>query len=435
MARSVVVEADGGSRGNPGPAGYGAVVLDPQTGETLAEAAEYIGVATNNVAEYKGLIAGLKAARDLFPDVLVHVRMDSKLVVEQMSGRWKIKHPDMKPLAAEAAAVLPRSQVRYEWIPREKNKHADRLANEAMDAGKKGKQWEPSGSAAALDRRVAPLSAGASVAEPPRVIGDATAGAARARAAMAGARGGSAGASAVPDEGLFALDEEPQEPAESDAPAVGWGPSADLGRPATLVLLRHGETLLTPEKRFSGSGGSDPELSAVGRKQAEAVAASLAARDTIQAVVSSPLTRCRQTADAVASRLGLPVRVEEGLRETDFGAWEGLTFAEVRARYADDLDDWLASPDAAPTGGGESFAEVAKRVEAARGRLTGQYAGRTVLVVTHVTPVKTLVRLALGAPPQSLFRMELSAASLSEVAYYADGNASVRLLNDTSHLR
>ncbi|MFD8015944.1 reverse transcriptase-like protein, partial [Streptomyces sp. NPDC059762] len=134
--RELVVEADGGSRGNPGPAGYGAVVLDPATGETLAEAAEYIGVATNNVAEYKGLIAGLRAALDLAPDATVRVRMDSKLVVEQMSGRWKIKHPDMKPLAAEAARAFPADRVHYEWIPRERNKHADRLANEAMDAGK-----------------------------------------------------------------------------------------------------------------------------------------------------------------------------------------------------------------------------------------------------------------------------------------------------------
>ncbi|MEU3610103.1 reverse transcriptase-like protein, partial [Streptomyces sp. NPDC035033] len=104
--RELVVEADGGSRGNPGPAGYGAVVLDPATGETLAEAAEYIGVATNNVAEYKGLIAGLRAALELAPDATVRVRMDSKLVVEQMSGRWRIKHPDMKPLAAEAARAF-----------------------------------------------------------------------------------------------------------------------------------------------------------------------------------------------------------------------------------------------------------------------------------------------------------------------------------------
>ncbi|WP_306327357.1 reverse transcriptase-like protein, partial [Streptomyces venezuelae] len=172
-SREVIVEADGGSRGNPGPAGYGAVVLDPVTGETLAEAAEYIGVATNNVAEYKGLVAGLKAARDLFPDATVHVRMDSKLVVEQMSGRWKIKHPDMKPLAAEAGRVFPAGRVRYEWIPRERNKHADRLANEAMDAGKLGRAWEPSTSTAALDSAAARNAATLPPSGPP---GDATTG-------------------------------------------------------------------------------------------------------------------------------------------------------------------------------------------------------------------------------------------------------------------
>lgn len=219
------------------------------------------------------------------------------------------------------------------------------------------------------------------------------------------------------------------------APRQGWSAGPDMGAPATFVLLRHGETALTPEKRFSGSGGTDPELSAAGLRQAEAVAEALAARGTIQGIVSSPLTRCRQTAAAVAARLGLDVHVDRGLRETDFGAWEGLTFGEVRERHPDDLDAWLASPKAAPTGGGESFAAVARRVAAARDRLTAAHAGRTVLLVTHVTPIKTLVRLALGAPPESLFRMELSAASISAVAYYADGNASVRLLNDTSHLR
>lgn len=107
----------------------------------------------------------------------------------------------------------------------------------------------------------------------------------------------------------------------------------------------------------------------------------------------------------------------------------------MRERYPDDLDAWLGSAKVAPTGGGESFATVARRVAVARDKLLARYAGKTVLLVTHVTPVKTLVRLALGAPPESLFRMELSAASLSVVAYYSDGNASLRLLNDTSHLR
>ncbi|MFF9064752.1 bifunctional RNase H/acid phosphatase [Streptomyces sp. NPDC014891] len=479
-SREVIVEADGGSRGNPGPAGYGAVVLDPVTGETLAEAAEYIGVATNNVAEYKGLVAGLKAARSLFPDATVHVRMDSKLVVEQMSGRWKIKHPDMKPLAAEAGRVFPAGRVRYEWIPRERNKHADRLANEAMDAGKRGVPWRPSDSTAALDTAAA-RNAASLPPEPSGPPGDATAGAARARAALATGTGtvpsadsdsdsgrAATGSGAWPgtaaarptagDDGLFAADEALTTPASGDfeaeagaasapapaarsasaapaAPGQGWSAAPDMGAPATFVLLRHGETALTPEKRFSGSGGTDPELSAAGLRQAEAVAEALAARGTIQDIVSSPLTRCRQTAAAVAARLGLDVRVEQGLRETDFGAWEGLTFGEVRERHPEDLDAWLASPKAAPTGGGESFATVARRVAATRDRLAAAHAGRTVLLVTHVTPIKTLVRLALGAPPESLFRMELSAASISAVAYYADGNASVRLLNDTSHLR
>ncbi|MFJ3858059.1 bifunctional RNase H/acid phosphatase [Streptomyces sp. NPDC090085] len=426
-----VVEADGGSRGNPGPAGYGAVVLDPATGETLAERAEYIGVATNNVAEYKGLIAGLMAARDLASDAVVLVRMDSKLVVEQMSGRWKIKHPDMKPLAAEAARILPRAQVTYEWIPRERNKHADRLANEAMDAGKRGAQWEPSASTAALD-----TSAARSLSTPPPSgpPGDATAGAAAARAALAASRG-TGTLFPAPEAAAEDAPVPSAEPDRAAAPAAGQGWGPDMGAPATFVLLRHGETALTPQKRFSGSGGSDPELSPAGRRQAAAVAEALAARGTIQTVVSSPLRRCRETAAAVADRLGLAVTVEEGLREVDFGAWEGLTFGEVQERFPDDLKAWLDSPKAAPTGGGESFMAATRRISATRDRLLAAHAGRTVLLVTHVTPVKILVRLALGAPPESLFRMELSAASLSAVSYYADGNASLRLLNDTSHLR
>jgi broad specificity phosphatase PhoE len=213
------------------------------------------------------------------------------------------------------------------------------------------------------------------------------------------------------------------------------GAPPDLGAPATFVLLRHGETPLTPQKRFSGSGGSDPGLSEEGRAQAERAAGALAARGTVQGVVSSPLARCRETAGIVAARLGLDVQTEDGLRETDFGVWEGLTFGEVRERYPEDLNAWLGSAEAEPSGGGESFAAVARRVTTARDKLLATHAGRTLLLVSHVTPIKTLVRLALGAPPESLFRMELSAASLSVVAYYGDGNASVRSLNDTSHLR
>ncbi|MFE9026565.1 bifunctional RNase H/acid phosphatase [Streptomyces iakyrus] len=431
--REFIVEADGGSRGNPGPAGYGAVVSDAATGETLRETAEYIGVATNNVAEYRGLLAGLRAARELDPDATVHVRMDSKLVIEQMSGRWKIKHPDMKPLATQASRVFPPGQVTYEWMPRAQNKHADRLANEAMDAGAKGERWSEAASTAELDAGAggAGVSAVAETAGPGAAADAGAPAASEAHATKTDARADQAAkADAVARAGKADADTR----AAQAVAAPGWAP-ADMGAPATFVLLRHGETPLTPQKRFSGSGGTDPSLSGTGREQAERAAAMLARRGTIQAVVSSPLARTRETAGIVAARLGLDVGIDDGLRETDFGAWEGLTFAEVRERHPDDLNAWLASPDAEPTGGGESFAATATRLAATRDKLVAAHAGRTVLLVTHVTPIKTLVRLALGAPPESLFRMELSAASLSVVAYYADGNASVRLLNDTSHLR
>lgn len=130
----LVVEADGGSRSNPGPAAYGALVRDADTGEVLAERGEYIGVASNNVAEYSGLIAGLELAGQLDPNATVEVRMDSKLVVEQMSGRWKIKHEDMRRLALQARDTFPPTQVTYVWIPRAQNADADKLVNQALDA-------------------------------------------------------------------------------------------------------------------------------------------------------------------------------------------------------------------------------------------------------------------------------------------------------------
>jgi probable phosphoglycerate mutase len=325
-----------------------------------------------------------------------------------------------------------------------------------MDAGKRGERWTAEASTADLDGPAA-----APAAQPPapggRITGGRIAGgeAADAKAAGGEPAGGAAavaeasgklpggqdtagGADGGPTAGgngtAVRADADVRAARAVATPRAGWAP-ADMGPPATFVLLRHGETPLTPEKRFSGSGGSDPSLSDVGREQAAKVAAALARRGTVEAIVASPLARTRETAGIVAARLGLDVSVDDGLRETDFGAWEGLTFGEVRERHPDDLNAWLSSPDAEPTGGGESFAATAARIAVTRDKLVAAYAGRTVLLVTHVTPIKTFVRLALGAPPEALFRMELSAASLSAVAYYADGNASVRLFNDTSHLR
>lgn len=133
MAHKFIVEADGGSRGNPGIAAGGSLVIDAATGEIIAELGAYVGIATNNVAEYTGMLEGVRRAFAIDPTAEVHVRMDSKLVVEQMAGRWKIKHPDMQKLAVEARSLIAGRPVTFEWIPRAENSRADALANRSMD--------------------------------------------------------------------------------------------------------------------------------------------------------------------------------------------------------------------------------------------------------------------------------------------------------------
>ena len=149
--------------------------------------------------------------------------------------------------------------------------------------------------------------------------------------------------------------------------------------------------------------------------------------------MTSPLVRAVRTAEEVAAATGAPVEADEGFRETDFGAWDGLTFAEVRERWPTELTAWLADPAVAPPGG-ESFADVSTRVDGALRRVLAGHQGRTVLIVSHVTPIKTLVAAALLAPPPALYRMHLDVAALCQVDWYADGPAVLRSFNDTGHL-
>jgi broad specificity phosphatase PhoE/ribonuclease HI len=380
VTRTLVIEADGGSRGNPGPAGYGALVTDGQTGEVLAELHDSLGVTTNNVAEYSGLIAGLRAAGELAPGADVQVRMDSKLVVEQMSGRWQVKDANLRILAAharEASGQLGR--VSYTWIPRAKNTRADRLANQAMDAAKGG---------------ASPAGASPAGASPAAEAGGAT-------ASPAGS----------------------QAESQASRPARGWGTAR--GKATTTLLLRHGQTPLSAERRFAGRG--DIPLTETGRRQAAAAAARLAARGGIDVIVSSPLRRTRRTAEAAAEATGAPIVVDDG-------KWEGLSFAEAGEEDPDAMRAWLGGADAAPPGG-ESFTAVGRRVLGALDRVLAAYPEQTVLIVSHVTPIKTLLCRALLAPPAALFRIHLDVASLCEVDWFADGPALVRSVNDTAHLR
>ncbi|WP_144120475.1 bifunctional RNase H/acid phosphatase [Catellatospora sichuanensis] len=415
----VVIEADGGARGNPGPAGYGAVVRDPASGEVLAERAAALGVTTNNVAEYRGLIAGLEAAAELGASQ-VEARMDSKLVVEQMSGRWQIKHPGLRPLAAEVAALVRKfDQVTYTWIPRERNRAADALANAAMDAAARGASLAPEGETVlgivtAWDSDTYP---GLSDTDVPTTAGSA---AAAGRGTDAGPGGGS---------GTRAAAGRKTEAAATGRPREDWAPRTS---PATrLVLVRHGETELTAQKRYSGRG--DVPLSAVGEGQAAAAGRRVAGLRPDR-VVSSPLSRCRATAAAIASAAGgVPVSVEADLIECDFGVWEGLTFGDVREQYPAELDAWLASTSVAPPKG-ESFQQVAKRVRGAMGKLQKAYEGQTVVIVSHVSPIKLILRDALAAGDAFLYRLLLDPAGVSIVDVWPDGGVSVRSVNDTAHL-
>jgi probable phosphoglycerate mutase len=384
--RQVVVEADGGSRGNPGPAAYGALVKDADTGRVLAEDGTAIGVASNNVAEYRGLIAGLTMAAEVAPDADVEVRMDSRLVVEQMSGNWKIKHPDMRPLALEANRLAARRPGRttYTWIPREQNKHADRLVNEALDGERSGvtvHDDEP-----AVDP----------VGEP-----------------------GSAPEEAQTPRAQRSIQQEV-------AGYRGWAPPA--GPVTTLVLVRHGATSLTAAKRFSGGlGGGNPGLTDEGLGQVREVAEWLAPiGEAVDAVVTSPVRRTRESAEVLSQRLGAGLVEEPAFAEMEFGTWDGMTFEEVREQRPDEIDAWLGSLDVA-AGGGESFREVEKRVRDGLSRVLESYAGGTVLVVSHVTPIKILVADALDAPLSALFRMELSTASVSVVSFFGEpGSSGIR---------
>ena len=383
--RAVVIEADGGSRGNPGPAAYGALLKDADTGEVIAEEGTTIGIASNNVAEYSGLIAGLRLAEVFAPGAVVEARMDSKLVVEQMSGRWQVKHPAMKPLAAEARGLAPRGTT-YTWVPRAQNAHADRLANEALDGLRDG-----------VTEHAAADSTESLIEE---------------------------------------VESADTAPTPAPAPARGWSPPG--GALTTVVLVRHGVTKHTSAKRFSGGlGGDNPPLSEEGREQIRAVADWLAPlADRVAAVVASPVRRTRESAEIIAERLGLPVAEEAGFAEMEFGAWDGLTFTEVAERDRAGLDAWLGAVDVAPAGG-ESFRTVEKRVLDGLERLIADHAGRTVIVVSHVTPIKTLVAHAVDAPLAAVFRMELTPASVSVLSFFGgadadagtDRRASMRMYN------
>ena len=360
MARHFKLTADGGSRGNPGPAGYGAVVTE--SGKIVAELFDVIGTATNNVAEYNGLLAGLSHIHQLDASATVEVAMDSKLVVEQMSGRWQIKHADMRDLAKQCRDAHSPTLVTYTWIPRDENSHADRLANKALDGGS----------------------------------------------------------------------------AHKPAPVIQQNYLTDRLRsaeiPTFIYFVRHGETILTPERKFSGTGELNPELMQDGLDQAELVAEE-AVKLGADILIASPLNRTRQTAEAISRTTGLEIIFDEAWFELSFGTWDGKSIEEIREQEPDNYQAWLNSTSYAP-GGGESYDEASVRIDEALEKLVAEYPGKKIIVVTHNGVIKTAAKLAMGGPADSVFHMDASPCSITSVSIWpSDGLRALRSMNERGHLR
>ena len=389
MASKFIVEADGGSRGNPGVAGSGAVVLDASTGKVLIEIARFIGVATNNVAEYIALVAGLEAAFNRDESAEILVRMDSKLVIEQMSGRWKIKHPDMIQLGKQVQDLVRGKDVTWQWIPREQNFRADLLANKAMDDLADS---QSSGTAVTVGK-VNLL------------------------------------ASAVTE-------------FNETAPSSVRSPVDVSVALTTIVLVRHGRTELTEARKISGGDGDDPSLSAAGNADAEKVALALKAIGSqgswqriapISAVVTSPMKRARETAQIIAKGFGLPVTENENLREISFGDWDGLSHEEAQAHDLELWNNWRGSWDVSPPNG-ESLAVFDQRLQLAREQIVERHSGKTVVVVAHVMPIRGFLRWAFDAAAAAYWRPQVAPCSISIIRVWGNQTAEVVTVNHSAHL-
>ena len=383
LPQNLIIEADGGSRGNPGLAGSGAVVINADSGEILIEVARFIGVATNNVAEYLALKAGLEAALNLNADARVLVRMDSKLVIEQMAGRWKIKHPDMIQLGAEVQALARGRQIRWQWIPREENSRADALANKAMD------------------ERI-----------------DST--------------------RAVSNDGAKA----PVAEFNQSMPSSVRAPDQVSEELTTVILVRHGRTHLTESKRISGRGGENPGLSELGRKDAEAAAKAVqqigltgpwSFLAPVSAVVASPIRRTQETANIIANALSVGVLTNENIAEISFGDWDGFTNDEVAAKWPVEMADWRGSWTIAPPNG-ESLEEFDSRVQLGRHEILKEHAGKTVVVVSHVMPIRGFLKAGMDANAAVYWRPQVAPCSITIIRFWGDQAAEVVTLNSTSHL-
>ena len=365
----IFVYADGASRGNPGPASYGVSIVR-ETGEVIAEFGESLGVRTNTYAEYQGVIAALRYLSDT-DHRQITIRMDSKLVIEQLSGRWKVKSEDMRELVSEASRLLGAFDAVLEWIPREQNSRADKLANQALD-----------GELAEFEPAHTELSA-----IQPRSI------------------------------------RAPRQTKE----------------PTTIVLVRHGHTKMTEKDLIAGGDGADPELSELGFLDAEAAASAIRPLlrfnqlPEVELLVHSPMLRTTQTAQKIAQALGVEKVPDERLREIGFGSWNGQEMTTVTGTNPELVRSWQGSMTIKPEGG-ESIAELRERLEPLLRDITDKFSGKTVVLVSHMMPIRTITALSARGADSLYWSVNFAPGSISILRFFGTEFAEQFVINSCQHL-
>jgi ribonuclease H / adenosylcobalamin/alpha-ribazole phosphatase len=365
----IFIYCDGASRGNPGPASFGVSIVDA-SGSVIAEFGEKLGVRTNNYAEYQGVIAALRYLSGTdFRDITI--RMDSKLVIEQLSGRWKVKSIDMRELVSEASRLLGPFNAILEWIPREQNSRADEIANQALDG--ELAEFEP------------------------------------AELELAGVQ-----------------------PRSIRAPR-------QTKEPVTLVLVRHGHTKATEKDVLAGGDGSDPELSELGQLDAAAAASAIPGLldyfklPPASRVIHSPMVRTTQTAQRIGLELGLSLSVDERLREIGFGSWNGKEMTTVTSEDPDFVKSWQGSMTHKPQGG-ESINELVQRIEPVIAELAEKASGETVVLVSHMMPVRTISALSAKGAQNLFWSTNFSPGSVTIIRFFGTEFAEQFIINSCQHL-
>jgi len=365
----IYVYCDGASRGNPGPASYG-VHIEDAAGSTIADFGEGLGSQTNNYAEYQGVIAALRYLT-ASEHRLLTIRLDSKLVVEQLSGRWKVKSPEIRELVFEASQLLGAFDVTLEWIPREQNSIADANANRALDDGDFQTEDDSLPLSAVQPRSI---RAPRQQIEPTTIV------------------------------------------------VIRHGSTSSTS--GNLISGGDGED---PELNETGLGEAS--------RMAKAVSPLLELFNLppVTSIIYSPMRRTTQTADALLEVVGVDSVSDERLREIAFGDWDGRSMTDMELESTAEVAKWRSSISQKPPGG-ESIVELEERVKALITQVVPENQGKTVALVTHMMPSRAIAKLAQRSAESTYWNINFSPCGISIYRFFGTGLVETFAINSCAHL-